>query len=221
MYGIIYLTTNKINNHKYIGQHRCDNKDFDGYLGSGIAITNAIKKYGKENFTREILACGNSREELNKLEEYFIKLYKADVDPNFYNIAKGGGGVSLNRKEMEAYHNKNFLIKMSEVTKGENNGMYGKKHSIKSKEAMSKKKKGKNKGSKNGNFGNKGSQALNGTHYICYLDKDKTQKFKEFVSMREVLSFLGIKAHSVILRAIRLEVPYRNYYWERKKKQHK
>jgi len=49
-----YITTNKVNGKQYVGMHSTDNVD-DGYLGSGIAIINAINKYGKENFTREIL----------------------------------------------------------------------------------------------------------------------------------------------------------------------
>lgn len=34
MYGIIYKTTNLVNGKIYIGQHRCDTDEFDGYLGT-------------------------------------------------------------------------------------------------------------------------------------------------------------------------------------------
>jgi hypothetical protein len=50
--SIIYCTTNKINGKKYIGSH---NKRKLNYLGSGTDLKQAIKKYGKENFTRQIL----------------------------------------------------------------------------------------------------------------------------------------------------------------------
>ena len=49
---IIYKISNLINNKFYIGQ---DIKNNPKYFGSGKLITVAIKKYGKENFKKEIL----------------------------------------------------------------------------------------------------------------------------------------------------------------------
>ena len=49
----IYLTTNLINGKKYIGKHYGEIND--SYLGSGILIKKAIKKYGSNNFTKKIL----------------------------------------------------------------------------------------------------------------------------------------------------------------------
>ena len=91
MYGYIYLTTNLINNKKYIGQHRASKFSMK-YLGSGIHLTNAIKKYGKENFKLEVLCECFSEQELNEKEKYFIKIYNAVESDDFYNIAKGGLG---------------------------------------------------------------------------------------------------------------------------------
>lgn len=53
-YHIIYKTTNLINGKIYVGMHSTDNLN-DGYLGSGWILKQAIKKYGKENFKREVL----------------------------------------------------------------------------------------------------------------------------------------------------------------------
>ena len=50
-YFILYKTTNLINGKSYIGIHKTNNLN-DGYLGSGFAITEAIEKYGKDNFKR-------------------------------------------------------------------------------------------------------------------------------------------------------------------------
>jgi hypothetical protein len=47
-YHIIYKTTNTSTDKYYIGKHSTDNIN-DDYLGSGVALKNAIKKYGKEN----------------------------------------------------------------------------------------------------------------------------------------------------------------------------
>lgn len=87
--GIIYKTTNQVNGKWYIGKYEGDKLS---YLGSGVALTRAIKKYGKEHFRREtLLECeiGNS---LAELEEKIILETGAVGDPMSYNIAKGGIG---------------------------------------------------------------------------------------------------------------------------------
>lgn len=58
----IYLTTNLINNKKYIGQH--DGEENDSYLGSGTYFLRAVKKYGKEKFKKEILEICDSQEKI-------------------------------------------------------------------------------------------------------------------------------------------------------------
>ena len=55
MFGYIYKTTNKVNNKVYIGQHQAEIFEPDKYLGSGTLLRRAIKKYGKENFTVELI----------------------------------------------------------------------------------------------------------------------------------------------------------------------
>lgn len=90
MYGIIYITTNNINGKKYIGQHRCSTRDFDGYYGSGTLLKDAIRIYGQQNFTRQTLDIANSQEELNDLQTTYIALFDAVNSPQFYNISKGG-----------------------------------------------------------------------------------------------------------------------------------
>lgn len=61
--AFVYKTTNVINGKIYIGVRtlRNDSTD-DKYLGSGVAIRKSIKKYGAENFTREIIFEGSQRE---------------------------------------------------------------------------------------------------------------------------------------------------------------
>lgn len=86
----IYLTTNLINNKKYIGMHH--GYIDDDYLGSGNIILEAINKYGKENFKKEILHISKTYEENCEQEKYFITKYNAVADKNFYNIHEGGAG---------------------------------------------------------------------------------------------------------------------------------
>lgn len=91
MFGYVYLTTNLINNRKYIGKRQKSYFD-TSYLGSGMILKEAVKKYGKENFNCIILKECNSLEELNESEKEFISLYNATNNPEFYNIAHGGTG---------------------------------------------------------------------------------------------------------------------------------
>lgn len=86
----IYLTTNLINGKKYIGQHK--GKVNDSYLGSGTTILKAITKYGKENFSKEILCFCQTREEADKKERELIAFYNAVENNNFYNNSEGGTG---------------------------------------------------------------------------------------------------------------------------------
>ena len=88
MYYTIYKITNTLNNRYYIGRHATKNID-DGYMGSGLGIINAIKKYGVENFTKEIIATAETTEALWDLEKEIVN---EDVvkDPQSYNMAYGG-----------------------------------------------------------------------------------------------------------------------------------
>lgn len=96
-YNYIYKITNQINGKIYIGKHSTDNLD-DGYMGSGILICKAEKKYGIENFTKEHLAFCDTEEKLNWFEKFYIKKYKArEVG---YNLTDGGDGV-VGRKQTE------------------------------------------------------------------------------------------------------------------------
>lgn len=86
---LIYKTTNLITGKYYIGAHETDNLN-DNYLGSGSVLKKALKKYGRENFKREILKECNSREEMYSEEQSIIKIhYKED---NCYNVKHGGVG---------------------------------------------------------------------------------------------------------------------------------
>ena len=51
-FGFVYITTNLVNCKRYIGQCRFSNPRWKTYIGSGKLIKIAIKKYGKENYTK-------------------------------------------------------------------------------------------------------------------------------------------------------------------------
>ena len=95
-YHLIYKTTNLLNGKIYIGKHTTTNKE-DNYLGSGIKLINAIKKYGRENFKKEILIECKSEEEL-ALKESEIVTEEFCKRKDVYNICSGGYGGYLNIK---------------------------------------------------------------------------------------------------------------------------
>ena len=86
---VIYKTTNLINCKIYIGQ---DSKNNPKYLGSGIALNNAIKKYGKENFKKEILEHCVNKKDMDEKEKHWITELNARDKNVGYNITKGGDG---------------------------------------------------------------------------------------------------------------------------------
>ena len=68
----IYKTTNIINYKIYIGQEQNFNPN---YYGSGIKIKRAVKKYGKQNFNKEIICFCDTKEELDVKEKQLIQEY--------------------------------------------------------------------------------------------------------------------------------------------------
>jgi len=84
---IIYKTTNLINGKFYVGK---DTKNDPNYLGSGILIRRAIRKYGRENFSKEILQHCDSLEALDTAEKFWI--LSLDAINKGYNLASGGNG---------------------------------------------------------------------------------------------------------------------------------
>jgi hypothetical protein len=92
VYHIVYKTVNKTNSKYYIGVHSTENID-DSYLGSGTNILRAIRKYGKNNFERNIISIHTSRDLALKEEYHLVKL--ALDDELCYNLCEGGGNPPI------------------------------------------------------------------------------------------------------------------------------
>jgi len=95
----IYKITNLISNKCYIGQsihiekrwqeHKQQANPINKSFDKTKHLYKAISKYGVDNFKFEII-CECQAEKLNKLEQYYIKVYNS-ADPNFgYNYQLGG-----------------------------------------------------------------------------------------------------------------------------------
>lgn len=97
--AIVYITTNLVNGKKYIGSHKDNNPK---YLGSGVYLKKALIKYGKDNFSREIIWEGSEQERYN-IEQEVIKNHNAVLDNNYYNISDKGTGLPKGFKWDEKY----------------------------------------------------------------------------------------------------------------------
>jgi hypothetical protein len=103
MVNYFYKIENKINGNFYYGVHKTNNLE-DGYMGSGKRIKYAIKKYGKENFKKEILFFFDTYQEALNFEAEIVN-ENLLLDTHCYNLMKGGlGGWE--------YINQNHSIKL-------------------------------------------------------------------------------------------------------------
>lgn len=138
----IYKITNKINGKIYIGQHKVPliKENFRRYMGKGIAIQKAIKKYGKENFDKEILEYIDDDEKhelVSEREKFWIKEFNC-MSPNGYNISPGGEGgctSEIAKKIVETRRHNGSLawtdehkLKMSKTMKGKPKSELHKQH---------------------------------------------------------------------------------------------
>ena len=147
IYGIIYVIRNKVNNKLYIGQ-TTDKNGFNGRYNYNILkrthneqLRRSIEKYGIESFNiDEEFDIAYSKEELDKLEDMYIKIYNT-IDKNCgYNNKYGGANGKYSEETKQ---------KMSEAMRGDKNPFYKKHHSEEQKAKWRKTRKGKLTGGEN------------------------------------------------------------------------
>ena len=72
-YHYVYRIEHNETGDFYIGLRSCDClPDIDSYFGSGVRVSNAIKKHGKKSFTKTILSVFPSRAEASKFEASIV-----------------------------------------------------------------------------------------------------------------------------------------------------
>lgn len=120
----VYKITCLVNDKIYVGKDTHDNPK---YLGSGVLIKRAVKKYGKDNFKKEILETCNTLEELNVKEKYWLNKLQPFY-PRGYNILNGstGGDVLTNNpnRDVAIQH----MRENAPDRHGVNNPFFGKHH---------------------------------------------------------------------------------------------
>lgn len=197
----IYKITNTINNFIYVGStaRTIEERFMEHFRPSkwednpnSLFYADA-KKYGKENFKVEALDTCFERHRFIIEEYWWNKLHNEKY--LMYDIKRGSSHSSNTKQRLSEFRNRNertgiykseqFKEKISEKISGELNGMWDKKD----------------------------EDAINGRMVIAFKDKEHTKVFKEFVSVKTALSFLGIKGHLGLNKACRNNTEYHGYYW--------
>lgn len=166
MFFTVYKITNIITGKIYIGSHKTNNLD-DFYLGSGSYLHRSIRKYGVENFKKEILFIFDNKEDMLHKERELVSedFVKSD---RTYNLKIGGEGgwdylnnnsiftnpshslehlskisklVPLEIKRYGAFKGRSVIDQMIKNNSGvqpwKSNGFKGKTHSSKTRNKMS------------------------------------------------------------------------------------
>ena len=146
-YGIIYKTINLLNGKTYIGQSTQKKETLNKYFGSGYIILEAIKKYGKENFEKEILCECDNQDQLDRLERLYISLLVPD-----YNIGLGGYGrgsfsddtkKKMSEQRKGKSHTQEWNNNIGKANNGRKTWIEGKHHSEETKQKLNLKNKGR------------------------------------------------------------------------------
>ena len=116
MFFYLYQITNLVNNKIYIGVHSTKDMN-DGYMGSGINIQSAIKKYGINNFKKDILYTFDNADDMYAKEKELVTeefLLQKDT----YNLRIGGtGGFDyINKNNLNGFYDKEVARKGRQAT---------------------------------------------------------------------------------------------------------
>lgn len=117
---IIYKITNLIDFKIYIGQTRKTlQRRWDGHVADSkrcnYRLSNAIEKYGVENFKIEIITQGEFNKALrDSLETHYIRLYNSKHRNIGYNIKDGGDSVDMSQETKDKISAKNKGRKVTE-----------------------------------------------------------------------------------------------------------
>ena len=118
--AVIYLITNTTSGKQYVGytkydaefrfkQHCTESNSASSYS----ILHEALRKYGANNFTVEVLESSDDAEYLHSVREKFWIAEKGTMSPNGYNVQEGGEGNRnpSSRRPCELYDGELNLFK--------------------------------------------------------------------------------------------------------------
>jgi len=142
-FGIVYAAKNKITGKIYIGQtivslneRKGDHRRKAAIWESKSHFHSAIRKYGFDVFTWEIIDKAESRDELNHKEKHWIAFYNSANPSTGYNLTHGGDSFELTEEARKKIgdacrgikRSESFKAHLREIEKGAGNPFYGRKH---------------------------------------------------------------------------------------------
>lgn len=103
---VVYIHRNKLNGKVYVGQTCQLSERWKGkgknYFNS-IKFYNALKKYGWDNFTHEVIYSNLNKEAADRLEKELICKYNSIK--NGYNLKEGGSRGNLSKESLKKISN--------------------------------------------------------------------------------------------------------------------
>ncbi len=134
---LVYVIKCELNNKFYVGitndlTKRWNKHVYDAKHNSPCVIHRAMRKYGLENFSITEIQQSSSKEELCKLEQFYIRELETHVSCGGYNETFGGEAPMLGRK-----HSKKTRLLISKRMKGRSSPNKGKFASNETKQKIS------------------------------------------------------------------------------------
>ena len=172
----VYLITNIENKKQYVGITKFSIEErFFQHTKRGFLLTEAIQKYGEQNFSIELVEEVESSERAYELEIFYIQKYNTKV-PNGYNLTDGGDGIfgweASEEYRQECSERVKLLHKEKKV------GMYGKKHTEETKKKMSASSKG-NKNCLGRTLSEESKQKIREKHLGKFVSEETKKKISE------------------------------------------
>lgn len=200
-------------------------------LSYSVVGAQLINRFGLENLSYTIISEGDFISIKNLYNDQ-LQRYHIACDPDYYNIPQTDKekkefqemyqylkqcrlNTGIANRNKETYRSDEYREKCKLNSMGDNNPMYGHKHTEESRKLMSKNRSGLTCGKQNGNYGNRGEKAKNGKPVYQYQDSEHSVLIHKYNTLQLFLETFGLKGHNGLDKAVNTNSLYRGFYWSR------